>query len=67
MRKHRAKQVEETTQFIGYLHQHPASTTLADSIAELIALRRAAAARRATRALMVPVPVNGDHRARVAS
>jgi hypothetical protein len=67
MTKRRTNQAEETTQFIGYLREHPAGTTLADSIAELIALRRASAARRAARARLIPIVVDVDHRSRVAS
>ena len=67
MKQPRKNQAEETTEFIGYLREHPASTTLADTIAELVALRRAAAERRAARLRMIPLPVNGDPRARVAS
>jgi len=67
MTKPRSGQAEETTRFIGYLREHPAGATLADSIAELVAQRRASAARRAARARVSPIEVNGNHQARVAS
>ena len=64
----RKDRAEETTEFLGYLRDHPGSTTLAESIAELVASRRAAAARRAQAKLrMIPIELNADLRSRVAS
>ncbi len=66
--KHRRKDhAEETTEFLGYLRAHPGSTTLAESIAELVASRRAAAARRAqAKSRMIPIELS-ERSARIAS
>jgi hypothetical protein len=63
MTRRRKDEVEEATEFLGYLRRHPASNTLADSIAEVIAVRRAAAARRARNLRMTSAEV---HRGRAA-
>ena len=68
MKHPRKDHAEETTEFLGYLREHPGSTTLAESIAELVATRRAAAARRKQAKLrMAPIAISGDRNARIAS
>jgi hypothetical protein len=63
MKRRRKDEVEEATEFLGYLRRHPASTSLAESIAEVIAVRRAAAARRARTLQMIPVEVHSGRAA----
>ena len=49
----------QTTAFLDYLDEHGATTTLAESLRDLVALRRDRAQRRALarRGALVPIPV----------
>lgn len=60
MKRRRNAEVDEAAEFLGYLRRHPAGTTLAESIAELIAVRRAAVARRARNLRMIPAAVHNS-------
>ena len=52
----------ETSAFLDYLEEHEATTALAESLRELVALRRDRAHRRALarRGVLVPIPVSVD-------